>query len=245
MDLIQRTVLNEAARHDAAVQALGGHTQQTAERWISTEAVGGPFHSLIPLSPAADPVALRVEVEELRRRRPGPMGVLDPWSAIELDDLGFVREEREYYVRLPGPVDGAESPGELEVSRIATAEELAALERADALGFEASPPARPFRSYAPALLEDGRFSFFAGRVEGKVVSVAHAVVAAGVVGVYGVATLPGYRRRGYGRALAAVATLVRPDLPAVLEPTPVAARMYRRMGYETAGRHRAWLSGVE
>ena len=47
----------------------------------------------------------------------------------------------------------------------------------------------------------------------EAVSVAHAVVAAGVIGVYGVATLPNHRRQGYGEALSWAATLTAPQPP--------------------------------
>jgi len=244
MDLTQRAVLNEAARHDAAVTALGGRTKRTPGLWTSPEVVGGPFHSAIVLSPPADPAATRAAIEELRGMKTGPLGVLDPWSSLNLEDLGFRAEEREHYVRSPGRAARPAAPPELSIEPVATAAALAELERADALGFESDPPDEPFGSYSPHLLKDQRFRFFVGRVEGFAVSVSQAVIAAGVVGIYGVATLPAYRRRGYGRALAWAATLVRPDLPAVLEPTAVAARMYRHMGYRAAGSHRAWLAGV-
>ena len=80
-----------------------------------------------------------------------------------------------------------------------------------------------------------------GAVVREALSVAHTVVAAGVVGVYGVATLPDHRRRGYGEALSWAATLTAPHLPAVLAPSEMAEAIYHRMGYREIGRSTRWL----
>jgi len=59
-------------------------------------------------------------------------------------------------------------------------------------------------------------------------------------GVYGVATIPEFRRRGYGEALIWAAIGSEPNLPAVLEPTEMDAGLCRRMGFVEVGRLRKW-----
>ena len=79
-----------------------------------------------------------------------------------------------------------------------------------------------------------------GRVDGDVVSVSMAYVSDEIVGVYGVATLPEYRRRGYAQALTRAAVQSGFGLPALLQPSPMAESMYERMGFYEIGRLQMW-----
>ncbi len=97
-----------------------------------------------------------------------------------------------------------------------------------------------FALHAPGILRDPRMHVLVGRLEGRIVSVGMAFVAAGVVGVYGVATLPAFRGRGYATALTARAVECAPALPAVLQPSPKAASLYRRMGFDAIGAFARW-----
>lgn len=56
-----------------------------------------------------------------------------------------------------------------------------------------------------------------------------------MAGMYSVATRPSHRGRGFGTAVTAAALLAAQAQgfdTAVLEPSPMAATMYRRMGFE-------------
>ena len=53
----------------------------------------------------------------------------------------------------------------------------------------------------PASLDDPDMRYFIGRVNGQAVSTSIGVISDGVVGIFGVATKPAYRRRGYGTAM--------------------------------------------
>ena len=67
-----------------------------------------------------------------------------------------------------------------------------------------------------------------------------AYVAAGVNGLYGVGTVPGERGRGYATALTRAGLALAPDRPAVLQPSPAAARLYRRLGFVEIGSFTHW-----
>ena len=46
-----------------------------------------------------------------------------------------------------------------------------------------------------------------------------------VVGIYGVSTLPEYRRRGYGKAITWAAAMSAPELDVAVSPDPMARRI--------------------
>ncbi len=82
-----------------------------------------------------------------------------------------------------------------------------------------------------------RFAGFVGYADGEAVATAATVPGAGVIGVYNVATLPAYQRRGYGEAVTRYALeeaqrehgITR----TILQATPQGYNIYERMGYRT------------
>jgi ribosomal protein S18 acetylase RimI-like enzyme len=82
-----------------------------------------------------------------------------------------------------------------------------------------------------------RFAAYVGYAGGEAVSTAAVVAGGGALGVYNVATLPGYQRRGYGEAVMrhAVDDMRRQQgiEPVILQSTPAGYRLYERMGFRT------------
>ncbi len=81
------------------------------------------------------------------------------------------------------------------------------------------------------------FAAWVGYVDGEPVSTAATVIGGGAVGIYNVATVPNYRRGGYGEAVMRHA-LERARLEhglsrTILQSTPQGYELYRRMGYRT------------
>ncbi len=82
-----------------------------------------------------------------------------------------------------------------------------------------------------------RFASYVGYVDGEPVATTATVLGGGAVGVYNVATLPDFRRRGYGEAV------MRHALEearrehgierTILQSTPAGFPLYLRMGYQT------------
>lgn len=240
MDLVLAATLNEARRQDLSVRALGAIPEQTDDLWRCLHQPLGPFHAAVLTSPRADPRRLRAAAQEVARAHDGPLGILDTWSLLDLSDLGFDVEERLHLSRSAGVPDRPLRPPELEISRVGTAEAIAAFDALSVAAFEMTLSGAPSEIYAPALLDDPDVHCFIGRVEGAGVAVSQAIVHAGVIGVYGVATVAVHRRRGYGEAMTWQAALVEPRLPAVLVPTVMGDALYRRMGFREIGRHRVW-----
>ena len=85
-----------------------------------------------------------------------------------------------------------------------------------------------------------RFAAYVGYVDGEPVSTAAVVMGGGAMGVYNVATLPGYQRRGYGEAVMrhAVEDARRTHgvSRAILQSTPAGYRLYERMGFRAVTR---------
>jgi GNAT superfamily N-acetyltransferase len=90
------------------------------------------------------------------------------------------------------------------------------------------------------VFDDGRvwetgFKGYVGYSMGEPVSTAGIVVAAGAVGVYNVATVPGHQKRGFGEAVMrhalALAREQHGSERSVLQSTSQGLQLYRRMGY--------------
>lgn len=81
------------------------------------------------------------------------------------------------------------------------------------------------------------FAAYVGYVNREPVSTTAIVTGGGVLGVYNVATIPGFRARGYGEALMRMALLDarqrQPVDQVILQSTPAGYRLYERMGFRT------------
>lgn len=88
---------------------------------------------------------------------------------------------------------------------------------------------------SPGVWKD--FAAYVGYVEGEPVSTAATVMGGGAAGIYNVATMPGFRRGGYGEAVMrhALAQSRREHgiSRTILQSTPQGFNLYQRMGYRT------------
>jgi GNAT superfamily N-acetyltransferase len=173
-----------------------------------------------------------------------PLAICDSWGRLDLRPLGYqVAERGAWFVRPPGSSPERAIPPELTIEEVDDIAGLREFEAASSEGFEHPRmlAAGSLSVHAPGVLDEPAFHAFTGRFGGRVVSVAMAYVAEDLVGIYGVATLPGYRRRGYGEALTWAAMGAAFHLPAVLQPSAAGASTYRRMGFTSVGGFTAWL----
>jgi ribosomal protein S18 acetylase RimI-like enzyme len=87
---------------------------------------------------------------------------------------------------------------------------------------------------------------FVGIADGRVVAIVAMVAAAGVIGVYSLATAPAFRRKGYGEALlrAAVAEMHRRTglTRLALQSTEAGYAMYRRLGFHDVTKFTVYLT---
>ncbi len=93
---------------------------------------------------------------------------------------------------------------------------------------------------------DSGYEGFVAYVEGKAVAIVSMVAAAESIGVYSLATLPAYRRRGYGEALLreAGAEMVRRTGYSrfVLQSTEAGYELYKRMGFGDVTKFAVYLT---
>jgi Acetyltransferase (GNAT) domain len=136
--------------------------------------------------------------------------------------------------------DGLTIPHGLSIERVVDADGLVDFERSSAAGF-GSPEQPPFSWHAPPVLADPRLALWRGRFEGRTVSTSMSFSHAGVIGVYGVSTVPEARRRGYATALTAAALGVQPSLPSVLQPSQMGEPLYAALGYGRFTAFRSWV----
>lgn len=92
----------------------------------------------------------------------------------------------------------------------------------------------------------GEFHGYVGYAQGKPVTTAAAVMASGVVGLYSVATLPKYRRRGFAEAIMRQvieqATRNTGIEHTVLQSTSQGLTLYETMGYRTVTKFDVYIS---
>lgn len=128
-------------------------------------------------------------------------------------------------------------PPDLEIVEVADPETLRTFEQ---IAIEAYPMpefADSGRGFMPAsLLDDDRFRFFLGFVDGQPVATSMAHLGSSMSHVEYVTTMPAVRGRGYGEAMTWPAALVDPDAPSMLIASDLGRRIYERMGYLTVAR---------
>jgi GNAT superfamily N-acetyltransferase len=94
-------------------------------------------------------------------------------------------------------------------------------------------------------MERAPFRGWLGYVDGKPMCTAATVGDASALGLYNVATLPGFRARGYAEALMREAILresLAPERPIVLQSTTAGMELYRRLGFRKITNFRVWTS---
>ena len=245
MDLRLAYARNMAAWQEWQMGALGLECHRADSIWSWPQRGPGMHLTAVTISEGtkeAKEEQLAV-VERLVELRPNDkLSVMDSWMDLDLTHLGFELDGHSpLYVRPPGPLPATDIPPELEMTDVSSPAALQDFELASFQAFEASGAHTIGRWHHEASLGDPDMRYFSGRVGGKTVSVSIGCVSDGVVEVYGVATLPQHRRRGYGAAMTWACLQMAPTLQAVLQPSKQARSMYRRMGFVEAGETRDWL----
>ncbi len=241
--LIAASAANLAGWHDLHLRSLGFATEWRDGLWLTPDPVPAIFFHAIAVRPgaAASVIGERVVPH-------GWASVSDPWADLAMPGLGYawggdhawmVREADQAAISVPAGPAVDDGPADLRIEPVQDVDALLDFERTAGQGFGSPAPAA-YAWHAPPLLGDPRLRLWRGRVGGHTVGVAMSFADAGVLGIYGVATLPGARRRGYATALTRHAIVTGAPLPAVLQPSPMAERMYSRLGFRWFATFRSW-----
>ena len=203
--------------------------------WLTPDAVPPIFFQAIAVRPGAVSAVISERLSAHHRA-----AVSDPWADLALTAQGFTFDgDHPWMVRRVAADGTAPVPPGLVIEQVRDADGLADFEHTAALGF-GSQPGPAFTWHAPPLLADPRLDIWRGRVDDATVAVSMSFAEAGVLGIYGVTTLPGYRSQGYGTALTQRALDSGPRLPAVLQPSTMAEGLYGRLGFQRFTTFRAW-----
>ena len=225
--MIAAAARNLATWHDVSLHAAGVATEVRAGVWTAEPGGAGIFYDAITLDPDADPVV------------PGATTVCDSFDVA--GDLGTALRRdghAPWYLRPAGTTPSALVPAGVTIDRLVEgdAAALADVERCAARAFDVWLPDRPGAVHPPEVLADRRLRVLVARHDARVVGTAMSLDDGVVVGIYGVAVDDDARRRGIASALTATLLAASPGRPAVLTPTPQAARLYRRAGFVEIGR---------
>jgi hypothetical protein len=219
--------------HDSWMRAFGLETASDADAWrLLDPAPQAWYFTAVTRRPEAPADALAH----------AHGAVCDSWARLELEPLGYERHGTEaWFLRPAGPLAPDEPPGELEIVRAATAEEVEEFEAVSIRGFQNEDATiEPGSAHPAAILVDPRMTSWIGRVAGVPVAAAMSFDTGAAIGVFGVTTIASARRQGYGTAITRAALLPGSGLPSVLAPSPEAESMYRRLGFRRVGELQKW-----
>ncbi len=172
----------------------------------------------------------------------GAFLVFSAWPTPDLGDADFGRVGHPpLMLRPPAPLDAGPIDG-LEIRPVADQATAEDWERTLVDGFP-EPDMQPVQP--GCLLPERaralhRWRHWVGYLDGRPAGTSSAWVGDHHVDVTFVATLEAARGRGIGRALTAVATSARADLPAMLLASDLGRGIYERMGYRALLRFTLW-----
>ena len=142
-----------------------------------------------------------------------------------------------------GALPPAVPPDGLAIRPVNEPEELRAVHAIEVETFGTLAPVAE-RFVGRPMLEDDRVRMFLAWDGDRAVGEATGYFAQGTVGIFGVGVIPGARRRGVGAALTLAAARAFADAAdlAWLQPSTMAASMYRRLGFETVSEWEVWAA---
>jgi ribosomal protein S18 acetylase RimI-like enzyme len=129
----------------------------------------------------------------------------------------------------------------LEVRPVVDAESRSAFAEIMSVAFEI-PSGVCTAIYGSEFAWTGEFRGYVGFVDGKAVTTAAAMITGDVIGLYSVATLPGYRRMGHAEAIMRVVIEQSGAARTVLQSTRSGLSLYERMGYRAVTNFNVYIA---
>ena len=216
-------------------------------RWTVSDVAFPFFNSVLATDVAPEGVDAAIDrvLARARRRRVPVLWWTGPRSrprdlGARIERRGFSRDEEApglalELARLPAATG---APGALAVERVESGAALAAFVATFREGFGIDAAfERPWIGWLAGLgLGDGApFRHYLARLDGEPVGTASVLLAAGVAGVYNVATVPAARRQGVGAETTRVALAAARDRDgcawSILHASAMGLRVYRALGF--------------
>jgi len=246
--LLTAAAVNLAGWHESSVRALDAASSTGAWWWTAPTPAPWIYFTAIELRRPRSRPERHDALDELRHHLEDPAGsfeaICDTFGAHNFERVGLHRRSRGRWYARPTGAPPTDATADIIITEVRDPADLAAFERATCLAYGAHTPVTPFDIHDPAILDDPAMHVLVGRSRDgdgdTVVAGAMAYVTDAVVGVYGVGTVPGHRRRGYAHALTTTCLAVAPDRPATLQPSAAAASLYRRLGFLDVGPFSHW-----
>jgi GNAT superfamily N-acetyltransferase len=196
----------------------------------------------------SDPLAALGRAERAFQARGGALGVVHERGRQPTVDRAIAGRGVTLVVSRPAmaiAVDRVEPPRAIEgfeVRRASSSADLAAMARIETASFGTAPEVA-IRLLGRGALERPDVRLYVGVAEGEAVAMSYVHLHERALGVFGVATVPGARRRGFGAAITATAILdarSEADL-AWLQPSEMGMPLYGRMGFEPIAEWQVWV----
>ncbi|MEM7132877.1 MAG: GNAT family N-acetyltransferase [Chloroflexota bacterium] len=238
--------LNVTAWTEASVKAYGISTSTTDSIWWRQPGGPGIYLNASTISDHMSDDELAAGLNRVVEDwQPSGFGLYDCWASRDLTPLGFEKVmQSPWYMRPSGPISEVNPPDGLTIDLVKTADQLALFEEASRLGFGdrdlPDPEWESFTQHSPATLANPHMDYIIGWFDGKVVTSVIVHATEDMLGIYGLSTLPQYRRRGFAAALVHAAVALRPELSTCVHPDPPSVPIYTRIGFESAGDLAMW-----
>jgi GNAT superfamily N-acetyltransferase len=242
--------LNLAAWHDSSVKPFGLQTFWTGSLWWRQRGNAPIYLAAIVVDGQTPNDALFSDLRTVQDAWAATtIDLYECWGRRDLSGIGFEqRWKNPWYLRPAASIAESTLPDGLSIETVTTADQLAEFERASWEGFEepeeepdvAFRDRQPFSWHARATLDDPGMYYLVARLDGQVVASTIAYVTDDMVGIYGLSTLPRFRRRGYATALVRASVALRPDLPVSVYPDPETVPIYTGMGFVRGGDIAVW-----
>ena len=238
---------NQADWHDSSLRALGVKTFRTDALWSREPMRPSIYLSALTLSPVRTESRLVEEVGHLIERDPdATISIADSFNELDLTGLGFRRMPwtGEWWIKEAASSQYQPNVTEVDIELV---EDEAALREFGVRtyeGFEAPGAIResgPLGMHHPSTLNDPRMRYFVGRVDGRVVTSSIAYIGDDIVGIYGVSTLPKFRKRGYGKAVTWAAAMSHQGLDVAVQPSPMARGIESELGFRKIAEYTPWV----
>lgn len=227
-------------RYGAHIAVAMGGESRASDRIIMSH--GGFFSTsrnmAVPLQPIGDRAQeFREELDEFHGERSG--WIL--WNVFgdELWALDFSYKFSVCIMVRTHPPVGHPMPSELRISEVVTAEDVAIFDLVRATAIDHVPANVRRGDFFDERVLSANHRLWLGYVGDTPVATAALFDDAGLSMIKNVSTLPGFRRRGFGRAMSAHAANMARHTP-MLDADPAAVPLYRSLGFDDVGRVDFW-----